>query len=199
VVVIRGLKTEHHDTLSRQQSKIRNILGDVYSYLLADRDFKLVVERQAVKPRHPCVWDKSRTVVRSGQRIPAVIEINEPLPDRHVCLDCGIWQDDLDGHCISCGGARLQIESRRIWGWVGIQRYLHANDYGIDFIRNGRKILLRDVSMFKWHDPEDPSGAVALGTSKQSARYGGAVQMARASSVKLASSRWPGSVSKPSS
>jgi hypothetical protein len=43
------------------------------------------------------------------------------------------------------------------------------------------------------------TGAVALGTSKQTPRYGGAVQMARASSVKLASSRRQGSVSKPSS
>jgi hypothetical protein len=43
------------------------------------------------------------------------------------------------------------------------------------------------------------TGAVALGTSKQTPRYGGAVQMARASSVKLASSRRPGSVLKPSS
>lgn len=158
VVVIRELKAEHHDTLTRQQPKLRNILGDVYSHLLTDRDFNLVVERQPVKPRRPCVWDESRSVVRSNQRIPAIIKIDEPLPDRHVCLECGTWQDDIDGSCVSCGGKRLVIKSRRIWGWVGIQRYLHASDYGIDFIRNGRKILLRDASMFQWDDPDDPSG-----------------------------------------
>jgi Histidine kinase-, DNA gyrase B-, and HSP90-like ATPase len=157
-VVIRNLKPEHHDTLSRQQAKIRNILGDVYSHLLAERDFKLIVDRQAVKPRRPCVWDESRFVVRSGERIHAIIPIDESLPDRPVCLDCGLWQDDIDGRCDSCGSGRLQVTPRRIWGWVGIQRYLHANDYGIDFIRNGRKILLRDVSMFQWRDPDDPSG-----------------------------------------
>jgi hypothetical protein len=43
------------------------------------------------------------------------------------------------------------------------------------------------------------TGAVALGTSKQTPRYGGAVQMATASSVKLASSRRRGSLLKPSS
>ena len=42
-------------------------------------------------------------------------------------------------------------------------------------------------------------GAVALGTSKQTPRYGCAVQIARASSVKTTSSRRPGSVSRPSS
>lgn len=157
-VVIRGLKAEHHDTLSRQQTKIRSVLGDVYSYLLGERDFRLIVDRNAVKPRQACVWSKDRFVVRRGERIPAVIEIDEPLADRHVCLDCGAWQDDLGTGCQSCGSARLRKEARRIWGWVGVQRYLHGSDYGIDFIRNGRKILLRDLSMFRWDDPDDPGG-----------------------------------------
>jgi histidine kinase/DNA gyrase B/HSP90-like ATPase len=157
-VVIRELKPEHHDILSRQQTKIRNILGDVYSHLLAQRGFKLMVDRHPVKPRRPCLWDESRFVVRNSERIPAIVKIDEQLPDRLVCLDCGMWQDGADNRCESCNGERLKVEERRIWGWLGIQRYLHANDYGIDFIRNGRKILLRDDSMFHWRDPDDPSG-----------------------------------------
>ena len=50
-----------------------------------------------------------------------------------------------------------KVRERRIWGWVGIQRYLHASDFGIDFIRNGRKILVRDQSLFRWVDPDDLS------------------------------------------
>lgn len=158
-IVIRHLKPEHHDTLSRQQPKIKAALGDVYSYLLDDRKFRLVVDRVRVEPRRPCVWDESRYVVRSGERIPAVIPINVQLPERHVCLDCGLWQDTPDSAaCAACGGSRLETRPRRIWGWVGIQRYLSPNDYGIDFIRNGRKILLRDDSLFRWDDPDDPSG-----------------------------------------
>ena len=158
VVVIRDLKPEHHETLSRRQAKIKDNLGDVYSHLLAQRGFVLKVDRYPVKPRLPCLWDESRFVVRNGERIPAIIKIDEHLADRYVCLDCGTWQDDLDGRCESCGSGRLKMEPRRIWGWVGIQRYLHATDYGIDFIRNGRKILVRDTSMFQWQDPDDPSG-----------------------------------------
>ncbi len=157
-IVIRHLKPEHHDTLSRQQTKIKQILGDVYSYLLADKGFRLLVDGEAVKPRLACVWDENRFVVRGGEKIPAVITIDERLADRHACLDCGLWQDALDAVCADCGSARLEVRERHIWGWVGIQRYLHATDYGIDFIRNGRKILLRDDSMFRWDDPDDPSG-----------------------------------------
>lgn len=158
-IVIRDLKPEHHDTLSRQQAKIKAALGDVYSHLLADRDFRLVVDRVRVEPRRPCVWGQDRYVVRNGERIPAIIPIDVPLADRFVCLDCGLWQDTTDlAECADCRGKRLEVRPRRIWGWVGVQRYLHANDYGIDFLRNGRKILLRDDSMFRWDDPDDPSG-----------------------------------------
>jgi Histidine kinase-, DNA gyrase B-, and HSP90-like ATPase len=157
-IVIRHLKPEHHDALSRQQTKVKQILGDVYSYLLDDKGFRLVVDGESVKPRRACVWDESRFVVRSGEKIPAIITIDERLPDRHACLDCGLWQDALESTCADCGSDRLEVRERRIWGWVGIQRYLHATDYGIDFIRNGRKVLLRDDSMFRWVDPDDPSG-----------------------------------------
>jgi hypothetical protein len=157
-IVIRHLKPEHHDTLSRQQGKIKQILGDVYSYLLDDKGFRLVVDGESVKPRRTCVWDKSRCVVRSGEKIPAVIAIDEQLPDRRACMDCGLWQDASESCCADCGSDRLEVRERRIWGWLGIQRYLHATDYGIDFIRNGRKVLLRDDSLFRWDDPDDPSG-----------------------------------------
>jgi hypothetical protein len=158
-IVIRQLKSEHHDTLSRQQAKIKTVLGDIYSHLLGERDFRLIVDRERVKPRRQCTWDPSRFVVRSGERIPAVIPIDVPLQDRYACLDCGRWQDESeDSRCVDCRAQRLKMQHRRIWGWVGIQRYISPTDYGIDFIRNGRKILIRDVSMFRWRDPDDPTG-----------------------------------------
>lgn len=36
----------------------------------------------------------------------------------------------------------------RIYGWVGIQRYAHESDYGIDLIRCGRKIEPRSRALF---------------------------------------------------
>lgn len=158
-IVIRNLKQEHHQTVSRGQSKIKQILGDIYSYLLSTQGFQLIVDGELVKPRLPCVWDKSRFVVRSNERIPAIFDIDEQLPDRRVCLDCGEWQDLGESICEYCESTRVEVRVRRIWGWVGIQRYIHSSDFGIDFIRNGRKILVRNRNLFNWDDPDDPTGS----------------------------------------
>jgi hypothetical protein len=37
-------------------------------------------------------------------------------------------------------------------GWLGIQRCLDRNDYGIDILRNGRKIEVGNKDLFKWLD-----------------------------------------------
>jgi hypothetical protein len=159
-IVVRDLKPALHDQLSRSSRKLRETLGDVYSYLLTKQDFELTVDSTAVQPRRPCVWATDRFVVRSGERIPARIDIDETLGERLACLDCGTWQDDLgDAECRQCRGHRLVARERRIWGWVGIQRYTHKTDFGIDFLRNGRKILLRDKTMFDWFDPDDPTAS----------------------------------------
>lgn len=157
-IVVKELKPALHDQLSRNSKKLRDTLGDVYSYLLAVQNFELTVDSIAVQPRRPCIWGEDRVVVRSGDRIPAVIRIDETLGARLACLDCGTWQDDLgDSECRHCRGQRLQRRERRIWGWLGIQRFTDKKDFGIDFLRNGRKILLRDKSMFDWVDPDDPT------------------------------------------
>lgn len=158
-IVIRKLKQEHHQTVSRGQSKIKQILGDIYSYLLSNQGFQLIVDRELVKPRLPCVWDKNRFVVRSSERIPAIFEIDERLPERRVCIGCGEWQELGESTCEYCGSDRVEVRERRIWGWVGVQRYIHSSDFGIDFIRNGRKILVRNRSLFNWDDPDDPTGS----------------------------------------
>jgi Histidine kinase-, DNA gyrase B-, and HSP90-like ATPase len=155
-IIISGLKPEQHDALSRQRTKIRSTLGDVYSYLLREKGFRLLVDGQGVEPRRPCVWGRDRAVVVSGERFPAYVEINEELAPLAACQDCGRWQDTTARDCEECGSDRLEVRERRIHGWLGVQRYLHKSDYGIDFLRNGRKILIRDIRLFSWEDPDDP-------------------------------------------
>jgi hypothetical protein len=152
-VIISKLKTDQWDKLSKQGSKIREELGDVYSYLLRERNFLLTVNTSKVAPRRPCVWDTTRSVTRSGVRIPAIMEIDQPLAPAKACLECGWWNKEWSEECDDCQGADLELRDRRIWGWIGIQRYLHKSDYGIDFLRNGRKILVRDRRLFSWEDP----------------------------------------------
>jgi len=43
---------------------------------------------------------------------------------------------------------------RRVHGWLGIQRYADRSDFGIDIIRNGRKIEVGNKDLFKWHDED---------------------------------------------
>lgn len=155
-IVISGLKPEQHEALSRQQAKIRRVLGDVYSYLLREKGFSLLVDNTAVQPLLPCIWNRDRAVVVRGERIPAYIEIDKELSPLTACQNCGRWQDLGITACEECGSRSLEVRERRIKGWLGIQRYSHKTDFGIDFLRNGRKILVRDLSLFSWVDPNEP-------------------------------------------
>jgi hypothetical protein len=70
-------------------------------------------------------------------------------------MQCGNWQSHDDtGRCGECDGAELQLRPRRILGWLGVQRYLDNTEYGIDFLRYGRKIVTDDKELFTWTDPD---------------------------------------------
>ncbi len=140
------------------QRKLRETLGGIYSFLLNAEGFRLSINGIGVDPIRHCVWSQERSVTRSKEVIPAVIDIDEKLPDRTVCHECGTWQDPDNESCDECGAQDLELRERRIWGWVGIQRYLDDKEFGIDFLRNGRKILKFDKGVFQWRDPDDPSG-----------------------------------------
>jgi len=155
-IIVSDLKQEQHDLLSRQQNKIRDLLGDVYSYLLRERQFSLLVDGKAVQPLMPCIWRSDRFVVQRGEKYQAYVPINKQMPPLMACQSCGRWQDLASRECEECGSSDLEERERRITGWLGIQRYSHKSDFGIDFLRNGRKILLRDVSLFSWEDPNEP-------------------------------------------
>jgi hypothetical protein len=152
-VIISKLKSDQWDKLSKQAGKIREELGNVYSYLLRERDFLLTVNTTKVQPLRPCTWGSERSVTRSGAHIPAVIEIDQPLSPAKACLDCGWWNKEWAEECDDCQSSNLELRDRHIWGWIGVQRYLHKSDYGIDFLRNGRKILISDKRLFYWEDP----------------------------------------------
>ncbi|WP_435590812.1 ATP-binding protein [Nocardia sp. bgisy118] len=157
-IIIKNLKSDQLQELKRRGDRLREQLGDVYSYLLRERGFLITVNGKKVQPRLPCVWDATRTVTRKGNTIPAVIELNEKLLPAMACFNCGWWSPKGVDSCDDCGSTNIQERERRIWGWIGIQRYHHVNDYGLDFLRNGRKILTRDKKLFSWEDPDGVEG-----------------------------------------
>lgn len=143
-------------------------LGDVYSFLLREsvpgitRDAMsarvpalIRFNGEQVEPKLPCVWRDERSVTSYGQEVHAIQYIDRKLAAATACLDCGYW-DRKNGpeECEECGSANLDERERRIWGWVGIQRYIDSQNFGIDFLRYGRKILKQDRSIFVYTDPD---------------------------------------------
>ncbi|MFD6865623.1 ATP-binding protein [Streptomyces diastaticus] len=155
-ITISDLKGEQYDALRRANALrvIREKLSDVYSYLLTERGFLLTLNNKKLPPRKPCVWDEKRTVTRRGVEISTMQRIDVALSDKKACMACGYWNPLDVERCRECEQDRLEVRSRRIWGWLGIQRYVHRTDYGIDFLRNGRKILLKDKRVFSWLDED---------------------------------------------
>jgi hypothetical protein len=142
----------------RQLSRLHDRLGDIYSYLIREGRLRLTLNERPVAPRLPCAWDAARIVQLRGGPVAARQEIDVTLATVQRCQDCGETSPlDADA-CSECGGRRLFPLPHRVWGWLGVQRYLHPTDFGIDFFQGGRKILARDKSLFDWAD--DDTGEV---------------------------------------
>lgn len=161
-IVISKLDRNRLDWLVRNPRSLRNQLGKVYSWLLDHRPFELWISGIKVKPRRPCRWDEMRSVkYGSGSRheiIPAYIAIDQTYAPAETCLDCGNWQEVGLIECQECKATgQLRARERRIHGWLGIQRYLDKSEFGVDFLRNGRKILLNDKTVFQWSNIDDPT------------------------------------------
>jgi hypothetical protein len=177
-VIISALRPERLALLQGHQA-IRNKLGDVYSYLLREHGIEIAVNLRKVVPRMPCIWSGDRYVMRNGAQIRAVQYIDETLGVMKACAVCGRWQTVDHDSCVFCpDGGRLEVREQRIHGWLGIQRYLHSSDYGIDFLRNGRKILLRDHRIFDWVDEtgnEDPEKEYPIDNPRNEGRIVGEI------------------------
>lgn len=157
----------HHDRaawLQRNAESLRTTLGRIYGWLLEERPFELWIQGARVKPRRLCRWGEDRYVIfgagARAERVPAFIAIDETFEPADACELCGNWQNLGKAVCDECGSSQLRQRERRLHGWLGVQRFLHQRDFGIDFLRNGRKILSFDKQLFSWRNPNDPTGSI---------------------------------------
>lgn len=178
-IEISRLHPDRADWLSRNGGNLRTTLARTYSYILEHQGFELWIAGQKVKPRKHCRWGEDRSVIygsgSSSQRIPAYIEIEQRFDPADACAACGNWQATNKGKCEQCESERLTLRERRIHGWLGIQRHLDKREYGIDFLRNGRKILQWDKRLFEWSNPNDPQGVVDVEYPVEMAHQGGRI------------------------
>lgn len=158
-IVVERLKADERRWFARagNRSSIERNLSKVYGAMLRPNGqpitFSLKVNNKTIEGRRHCVWGESRIVQTSrfGQ-IEAFQPINIDLGARAWCNDCWLWLPAGEQKCEECGKASAVITRvRKITGWIGIQRYLNE-DYGIDFLRHGRKIEARSRDLFYYSD-----------------------------------------------
>jgi hypothetical protein len=159
-IIVTKLDPGTFAELKSNVAKLRRNLEEVYSPLLEQLGIEIFVQGKVLSPRPHCLWSQTRYVIHKRQNIPAVIEIDDclgeslfdSLRNRYLSAE---EQDaalvaESQGHELPNGIVRRQ---KRIHGWLGIQRYSDPTDFGIDLVRNGRKIRVRDKSLFEFNNP----------------------------------------------
>lgn len=171
VISVSRLGSDIMDQLrsTRAVSTAVSKLGRIYTYMLRDPEalgisggevmgglgLNLYLNGIAVDPVIPCIWDPGRSVAHEGADVPAVMPLNVPLADGHICMNCGHWHSLQVGTCSECGSDQIEVRERRVRGWIGIQRYLDTKDYGLTFFRNGRAILSQNKDYFSFTFDDD--------------------------------------------
>lgn len=160
-IIIKNIKEGMFTELRKKESAIRRQLEVIYTPILSRAKVSIYVQGKKLSPRPHCVWAESRFVVRKGVRVYAIQKIDRDLgvtyfdTERNRYLSEG-ENAELD-ILISRGGVlptQITRRSRHLTGWIGIQRFADPTSFGLDFVRNGRKILVSDKSLFGYENPD---------------------------------------------
>jgi len=166
-VVVEALKTDQRQWFAKTQNRTQVVrsLEEAYGTMLRPGgqplEFSLYLNGSKLRGWQHCVWGSEgsphREVILPAPTgtVVALQTIDRTLPARPFCQECWQWLVAGGAECPTCGSAGNVVQRpRRIYGWLGIQRYLHDSEYGIDFIRNGRKIELKSKELFDWFNPD---------------------------------------------
>ena len=155
LILVRRLKDGIMSELSNRASQIRMRLEKTYTPILAERNVSILVQGAVLAPQRLCVWGESRFVVRKNRRIQAVQRIDVDLGESYFdeMKNRYLREDEYEGLSEEAKGHVIR-RPRRLTGWLGVQRFCDPSNFGIDFIRNGRKILVGDKSLFQFENPD---------------------------------------------
>jgi hypothetical protein len=159
-ITISRLRTGILTGLPNKENEIRQQLESVYAPLLNSQDISIYIKGRQLSPRNHCVWSESRYVRYNDQNVSARVSIDRNLGNALFDLSRNSYLTvdeaepyyvaQQEGHTFP---SHIVERGKRLTGWLGIQRYADPNDFGIDFIRNGRKILISDKSLFQYENP----------------------------------------------
>lgn len=181
-IKILRLKTDQRIYFSKSanHNKIRRQLARVYAPLLLSKDaaFSLQVNSQNIQAKRPCHWNPDRSVLGGdGKPVHAVETFDVELPSRHYCLTCMLSFSGTQG-CPTASAECKTVElKRRLHGWVGLQRYMHEEDFGIDIIRNGRVIEVQNKDLFVWSGGERPEREYPIDDQRNRGRFIGEIHL----------------------
>ena len=129
--------------------KIKEEIGRRYATILRGGDVQIIVNNDPCVAYEHCVWGSNRYVTNKKYgKIPAKYEINHVLTTRRRCAKCRSIIPEGENTCPSCGCTEIRSVEERITGWLGIQRFDDASNFGVDLIRNGRAIKIGEKRAF---------------------------------------------------
>lgn len=183
-IVISKLKPEQRAWLARGQNTtaMRKHLAKAYSALLSPESgnavFYLELNGTRIQARRHCTWSAERHVETSNGTVHAVERFNVALPARSYCAACMQTLPDGETTCpTGSNSCRVVTVDRRVRGWVGIQRYLHDTDFGLDIIRNGRKIELGIKDLFEWREGDSSEIEYPTDDQRKRGRFVGEIHL----------------------
>lgn len=128
---------------------IRRELGRRYATILQNQEIRILVNGEPCRAFEHCIWADNRYVERRGSgKIYAVHRFDEVIGNQSRCTRCNARVPAGDNSCPACDSMSLRTIEERIRGWLGIQRFDHPTDYGVDMIRNGRAIRIFEKAAF---------------------------------------------------
>jgi hypothetical protein len=108
----------------------------------------------------------------------AVESFDYTLQPRRYCMTCMTTFSSGEPVCPRSGvDCKLVEVKRRIHGWVGLQRYMHEEDFGVDLIRNGRVIEVRNKDLFIWNGGDRPEREYPIDDQRNRGRFIGEIHM----------------------
>lgn len=128
--------------------KIGDELGRRYATILRKGEIRLYVNDQKCEAFEHCVWSDHRSVTRHSSQIPAVFRFDKVIGNQRRCITCFALVPPVERNCPGCGLSSFRTVEERVQGWIGIQRFDHETEFGIDLVRNGRTIRVAEKSAF---------------------------------------------------
>ena len=183
-IVITRIKPDQRAYLARPHNRttIRKHLARTYSALLAESahgGIRLTLNGTRIAPRRHCRWGPSRSVeLPDGSTVSAVQHIDVALAPHRYCTYCLRALAANEETCpTDSPNCNVEETPRCIKGWVGVQRYLHNTEFGIDFIRNGRKIEIGNKDLFKWSNGDTEEVEYPIDDPRNRGRFVGEVHI----------------------